>query len=537
MNIIPKINHLEEGAGTVKITAASKISCPQELMIAAEFLNGLIEKSLGVKLNYAQEGNVCFSLVKGLEEEAYRLNISETKINIEASAFNGAFYAVQSLRQLMDLDLKEKVSTLEAPCLRAEDSPRFKWRGLNFDEARHFFGGEEVKRLLDLMAMHKLNVLHWHLTDDQGWRIEIKKYPRLTEIGSMRKGSAVGGWHQNKMEEKPHGGFYTQEEIKEIVQYAAQRGITIVPEIDMPAHFTAAFAAYPWLACREIPVEVPWHFGGKTAKMAGLGDWNRSACIGKDTTFEFVFGVLDEIFELFPGQYIHIGGDEAPKDEWKKCPLCQKRMEENDLANVDELQGYFSNRVNEYVKKHGKYLINWNEALAARKLDNTVLIQYWTPQKDRNVRKFLERGGKIISCKHQAFYFDMGYAQYPLRNTYFFEKKVKDLIEDFPEQVLGLEGHLWTEWVADREKIDLSLFPRMEALAESSWGDGKNRDYGEFKNRMYQFEKILDKMGVNYAVDQIADPKNPFYRLHEYERWSNADQYREVRKNRVLKQQ
>lgn len=536
MNIIPKINALEINSGVKTITASSAISCPPEFEKAAVALNTLLKKALGSELPMAQDADIRFCAVKDLGKEAYRLHITEDTILIEAGDFNGAFYAVQSLRQLMELDLKENQRSLDAPCLTAADQPRFGWRGLNLDEARHFFGKDEVKRLLDLMAMHKLNVFHWHLTDDQGWRIEIKKYPRLTEIGSKRADSAIGGWHQNKKEGKPHGGFYSQEDIKELVQYAADRGITVVPEVDMPAHFTAAFASYPWLACREIDTEVLWHFGGKTAKLANDADWNRSACVGKETTFEFIFGVLDELFTLFPGKYIHIGGDEAPKDEWKKCPMCQKRMQENNLVNVEELQGYFNNRINEYVNRHGRHLVGWNEILAAKSLDNTVLAEYWTPQRDRNVRKYLERGGKIISCKHQAYYFDMCYGQYPLRNTYYFERKVKDLIADFPDQVLGVEGHLWTEWVADREKMDICLFPRMEALAESGWADGKNRDYAEFKTRLDRFKRILDYFGVNYAVDAVADPKNYMKRLYDIWKWMNRDQYIDVTKNKKLKQ-
>lgn len=534
-NIIPKINQLKTDLGFKSITAASAITCPAPFLKAAEALNALLATPLGMPLPLKDNGDIRFMEDAALTKEAYEITVTQTEICIKASAFNGAFYAVQTLRQIMELDLKQPGEALKAPCMQAKDCPRFGWRGQNFDEARHFFGKDEVKRLLNLMAMHKLNVFHWHLTDDQGWRIEIKKYPRLTEIGSKRNDTAYGGWRQYKLEGKPHSGFYTQDDIREIVQYAADRAITVVPEIDMPAHFTAAFASYPWLACREIDVDVLHHFGGTGVDKAGLKGWNRSACIGKDTTFEFIFNVLDEIFELFPSDYIHVGGDEAPKEEWKKCPLCQKRMQEHGLANEKELQGYFTNRINEYVSRHGKHLMGWNEVLEAKGLDNTVLVEYWTPAKDGNVRKYLERGGKIISCKHQAFYFDMCYGKYPLKNTFNFETKVKDLIIDFPDQVLGVEGHLWTEFIADREKIDLNLFPRMEALAESGWADGKQKDYSEFKERLHNFQRILDKLGVNYALDQVAEVNNPIKRVYEDYMWLNKDQHRDVRKNRALK--
>lgn len=535
MNVIPKVKKIEHQAGTCRIDVTSTLAFSEEFSVAAQLLQALLQGALGTEIVVAEEGTIRLLQVDGMGAEAYSLGITEQGICIKATTPKGALYGVQSLRQAMELDLLENAEVIQVPCVKIEDEPRFGWRGFHLDEARHFFGMVEVKRLLELMSLHKLNVFHWHLSDDQGWRIEIKQYPLLTEIGSKRADSAIGGWNQCIKEGKPHGGFYTQEEIKEIVAFAAQRGIMVVPEIDMPAHFMAAFASYPWLACREIQIEVPWFFAGRTPAMAGIKDWNRSACIGKDTTFEFVFAVLGELFPLFPGEYIHIGGDEAPKGEWKKCPLCQKRMKDNNLANEEELQGYFNNRINEYVHKHGKKLITWNEALKAKGLDDTVVAEYWTPQADRNVNAFLKRGGKIIYCKHQSFYFDMCYGQYPLRYTFHFERKGKKLFAAYPNQILGVEGHLWTEWVSEREKLDVSLFPRMEALAESGWSDGKNKNYPEFLERLHQFEKILDALGVTYAVDEVADPKNPIKRLYEMRMWMNKDQHRDVKKNRELR--
>lgn len=482
-----------------------------------------------------REGNaVRVSEDSSLPREAYRLSIAAHRATVSASDQAGALYAMQTLRQLV-FDAERTPEGVLLPEVDIYDRPRYGYRSLHLDESRHFFGKETVKRLLDLMVLYKLNVFHWHLTDDQGWRIEIKSYPRLTEVGSVRRDSAVGGWRQYRLEGKPHSGYYTQEDIREIVAYAARLGIMIVPEIDMPAHFTAAFAAYPHLACREIPCEVAWHFGGKTPALAGIPDWNRSACIGKESTFSFVFSVLEEVFALFPAPYFHIGGDEAPKDEWVKCPHCQKRMEENHLSGVEELQGYFNNRVNEFARAHGKQLIVWNEALAAQGLDTSIIGQYWTPEWDGNIQKYLQKGGKLIVCKHQACYFDMSYAQYPLWNTYQFDP-VKHLIpKEYADQLLGVEGLLWTEWVSDTEKMDMHLFPRVPALAEIAWTEPEKKNFREFMTRVHRTEKLLDALGVNYAEDAIALPRSLTRRGKIMHDWFFRDQDQELRENRKLK--
>ena len=353
------------------------------------------------------------------------------------------------MRILADYDIGGRT----VPCCSIHDAPRWGWRGMSLDESRHFFGKEEVKRLLDMLFMMKLNVFHWHLTDDQGWRIEIKKYPRLTETGSKRTCTQVDGWHTSHMVNEPHEGFYTQEDIREIVAYANARGIMVVPEIDMPAHFAAAQAAYPWLACRELEREVPGYFGGRVPTLHGVMDSNRSACLGKESTFQFIFDVIDEVCELFDAPYFHIGGDEAPKDEWKKCPHCQAKMKEMHLNDVEELQGWFNNRVLEYVKQKGKRLIGWNEILAAGNLDPSVIGQYWTPKRDKNV-----------------------------------------------------EAEVWTEWIDKRPKLDLNVYPRMQALAEVAWSAEERKKYADFKERLEAFKPTLDALGIGYAVTSVAEP-------------------------------
>lgn len=536
MNIIPKPLKFEEKGGFKIIDKNSVIYFESELKDIKEIfcetfpVSGVCEVS-GDK----EKADILFLLGEKLGEEAYIINIDNNKAVIEASAYAGALYAVKTLEQLCFFEKGN--DKINFPCVYIEDEPRYKHRGLMLDEARHFFGKDEVKRILSLMAFYKLNTFHWHLTDDQGWRIEIKKYPLLTEIGSKRKDSQLGGWHSGKLEGKPHSGFYTQAEIREIVGFAKRLNITVIPEIDMPAHFAAAIAAYNYLACREIKSEVHWFFGGHIPTTKGWFDYNRPSCAGKESTYEFIFDVLDEITELFPSPFFHIGGDEAPKNEWNKCSECQKRMKENGLKDAEELQGYFNNRISDYLRKKGKRLIVWNEALKAENLDRTVVGQYWTAKKDPNVLKHIENGGEVVICKHEAFYFDMCYSQYPLGNTYNFEATDKMIPEEYESRVLGLEGELWTEWVADREKIDVQLFPRVLALSECCWVKDKKKNFPEFLKRKNAHEKMLDIMGVCYAADEISMPRSFIKRLWEKHLWYKKDTDRDVIRNREFKKQ
>lgn len=534
--IIPKPQKINDNKGCKTISGKCVIYVSPRLAEATELFKEEFEIFSNASFVEKDSKKADIRIVYNgeLEDEAYVIKIDENGIRIEASGRAGTFYALQSLKQMLFFDASDDEITVEF--IEIFDTPRFKHRGLMLDESRHFFGKQEVKRLLRLMALYKLNRFHWHLTDDQGWRIEIKKYPLLTEIGSKRKDSSIHGWRSTDMLGEAHEGYYTQDDIREIVEYARRLNITIIPEIDMPAHFAAAMASYNYLACREIPCEVHWFFGGAVPNSMGWKDWNRSACAGKESTYQFIFDVIDEVCELFPAPYFHIGGDEAPKDEWKKCPYCQKRMNENGLKDVEELQGYFNNRVSEYLKSKGKRLIVWNEALCADNLDKRTIGQYWTPKNDKNVRKHLENGGEMIISKHQAFYFDMCHSQYPLKNTYKFEP-IKNMIpEQYINQVLGLEGELWTEWVEDREKIDVQLFPRVLALSEICWTTDTKKDMNEFLDRMNYHKKILSKLGVNYAEDEVSMPKGYFKRKKEMAIWYKSNQHRDVEKNRLIKE-
>lgn len=537
INIIPKPIKATVKDKKIVIDKHSTITSIGKFATAVDFFKIYVKKSIGKTLTESAngDGNIVFIYDEKIVKEGYIIKIENDKLYICASHNCGAFYAVQTLRQICRLEVNSDVSQILIGEVYIEDAPRYSWRGLMLDESRHFFGIDEVKRILDLMAMHKLNVFHWHLSDDQGWRIEIKQYPKLTQVGSKRKDTGIHGWRSTDMLGEPYEGFYTQEQIKEIVDYADKRCIMVVPEIDMPAHFAAAMASYNWLGCREIPCEVAWYYGGKVPESLGMKDWNRSACVGKESTYDFIKSVIDECCELFPSPYFHVGGDEAPKDEWKKCEHCQKVMEENNLNNVDELHGYFNNRIYNYLKTKNKKMIGWNEILAGHNLDNEVICQYWVPTRDKNVEKYLNNGGKAILSKHQSFYFDMCYSQYPLKNTYKFNLKQYKLSRKVEKNILGVEGEVWTEFIDCRKKLDVTLFPRMEALAEVGWTMEKNIDFDDFLVRLSSFKKLLEHYGVWYAEDEVSMPKNIFKRKAETEIWHSSDQHRDVQLNELAK--
>lgn len=467
-----------------------------------------------------------------LENEAYYLKVDESGILIKASDKAGAYYALQSVRMLGRFDEGKN----EIPFVEIKDAPEYKWRGASLDESRHFFGKENVKLLLDDMFRLKLNVFHWHLTDDQGWRIEIKKYPLLTEIGSKRSGTHIGGWSCCRVENKEYSGFYTQEDIKEIVSYAAERCISIVPEIDVPAHFAAALAAYPELACRNIKREVFADCGGITFRKQGIKDWNRPACMGKQHSIDFIFDVYDEVCSLFPFEYFHVGGDECDMSEWKKCPDCQRAMRENGLENEQQLQSMLTNKLCDFLKSKGKHMLAWNDILrkGIDNIDKDVLVQQWLPGQDKNTVAFAKSGGKVLMSNHKSFYFDMTYALYPLSNTYNFSPE-KYGIQD-KNSILGIEGEMWTEWIRSFDKVQFMYHPRMEALAEVAWTNESSRNFDEFYSRYQGYKSVYKHLGINYAEDEICMPKNIFKRANIKRKFRNGDSDLEFKLNNKLKE-
>lgn len=445
-----------------------------------------------------------------LKAESYLLLISKKGIRIEASDDAGVFYAFQTLRQLradnqsFSHDGKEFQKRVlgQIPCLTIKDSPAFKWRGMHLDVSRHFYGVEKVKKYLDLMALHKMNVFHWHLTDDQGWRIEIKKYPALTSVGSKRNGSMVGKYSDQVIDSIPYGGFYTQNEIKEIVKYAQNLFITVVPEIEMPGHCQASMAAYPEYSCMGGTFEVGKKWGG----------YDDPYCAGKDSTFVFLQDILSEIFTLFPSEYIHIGGDECPKARWKECPRCQLRMKNEGLKDEFELQSYFIRRIEKFLNQNNKKLMGWDEILEGGLAPNAAVMSW---RGTEGGIAAAQTGHYVVMSPGKPLYFDHyqskdstepiaigGYN--PLEKVFIFNP-LSGLDTAASKYVLGAQANVWTEYIYTWEHVEYMVFPRQCALADALWKGGTRGDYNAFLAAWQVHRLRLNALNVNYAKHDVKD--------------------------------
>lgn len=463
LSIIPQPAVVVEGKGTYKLKSAS------------------LEDEIRTEISPA------------LKPEAYVLDITRKGISVKAGGESGAFYARQTLAQIGD-----KVF----PCVHIEDAPAFDYRAMMLDCSRHFWTVDELKSVLDLLAFHKINTFHWHLTDDQGWRVEIKKYPELTKVGNYRSytmswpGWRPDGWIPDGM---PVDGYYTQDQVREIVAYATDRHIQVIPEIEIPGHSTAALASYPWLGCRGEGYEV-------------LCKWMISKdvyCPGKETTFEFLEGVLSEVMDLFPSEYIHLGGDECRKDEWKECPVCQGRIKEEGLENETGLQGYTMRRIERFVRSKGRKVIGWDE-IADGGLSSTAVVM--SRYSSDRVRRVMANGNDVILCP--AFYCYFDYYQSPdhdkepwahkganlnldVATAYSFNP-ASEYSEKELDQVVGVECCLWTEYVPVLSHLQYMLLPRLDAFSEAAWSLA-SRDYDAFVARLRVMARRYDASGVSYA--------------------------------------
>ena len=455
--------------------------------------------SSSLKFKNTKKGNsqlIYFQLAKSdnknRNSDFYSLKISSDKIVIESYTNQGYFLAIQTLLQLFETQKNGRL-----PALNIEDQPKFAWRGMHLDVCRHFFTVEEVKQYIDYLAIYKLNTFHWHLTDDQGWRIEIKKYPKLTQIGSKRKESMIGAYVDNTFDGKPYGPyFYTQDQIKEVVNYAQDRHITIVPEIEMPGHALAALSAYPELACTKGPFE--------PATKWGVFD---DVFCPKEETFTFLENVLDEVMTLFPSQYIHIGGDECPKTRWKECAHCQGLIKKNNLKDEHGLQSYFIHKIEKYVNSKGRKIIGWDEILEGGLAPNAAVMS-WTG---------INGGTEAAKSKHFAVMTPGSYCYFdhyqgdpatepnafggftPLDKVYSYNPIPSELNNEQSKYILGVQANLWTEYILDFKQVQYMIFPRLFALSEVGWGTSDPENYKEFENRVINQFKVLDKMNVNYA--------------------------------------
>ncbi|WP_418992521.1 beta-N-acetylhexosaminidase [Alistipes sp.] len=447
-----------------------------------------------------------FELCDTLPEEAYRLDITRRAVTVRASAFPGFFHAVQTLKQLLPAAVfggeSDPGAEWTLPCLEIADAPRFAYRGMHLDVSRHFFGVEEVKRYIDLLALHKLNRLHWHLTDDQGWRIEIRRYPELTEIGSIRPKTMIRKEWDN-YDTTPYGGYYTQDQIREVVAYAADRAIEVIPEIDLPGHMLAALAAYPQLGCTGGPYTV-W------------GQWGVAddvLCAGREETFEFIEGVLAEVIELFPSPLIHIGGDECPKVRWERCPRCQARIRQlglkDDVQHTAEhyLQSYVMARVGEFLARNGRRIIGWDEILEGEAPADATIMSW---RGDEGGVAAARQGHEVVMTPTSHFYFDyyqsldtenepFGIGGYvPVEQVYSYEPPFGELTPEERQRIVGVQANLWTEYIASNEHLEYMLLPRLAALSEVQWCRPGVRDWQRFAAN-FPLAPIYRAMGCNFA--------------------------------------
>ena len=518
ISIIPEPVFTTISSGKFSITKQTKIYSDPHLNLVSEYLKNLIDRASDFnimienfnKSNSNLENSIFLKLLeenKDLQDEGYRLSVTPKNVIIEANKPVGIFYGIQTLRQLLPIKFESTNTVPNAewviPSLIIEDFPRFTWRGYMLDEARHFHGTEVVKKMLDLMSLLKLNKFHWHLTDDQGWRIEIKKYPKLIEIGSKREETAVGGLFSKNHDGIPHSGYYSQEDIKEIVDYANDRFIQIIPEIDLPGHTRAVLASYPNLSCKGYPFRVSTHWGIHRDVL----------CVGKEKVFEFVQNVLKEIADLFPANIIHIGGDEVLKTRWKECQDCQSRLKKEGLNHVKELQSYFTNRIISFLNTYRQKVIIWNDALN-KNLKGDPICQYWFRGKDE-VLEYLRKGGEAIMSDFRYVYLDHSYKFTPLKLAYNYEPIPKNLEEKDNKKVLGLEALLWSEYVPNIKRLEWQTFPRLISFAEIGWTPKIKKNFNSFQKRLIIFLKRFDTIGINYANFQEVK-RNVFERLFKW---------------------
>ena len=456
-------------------------------------------------------GSINLILDESLAEEAYELNVGRISVNIKASSLRGFNWGIQTLKQLMPVQIYGKVEAPDVdwivPCCNISDAPRFGYRGLLIDEGRHFFGMDAIKDVLDVMEIHKLNTLHWHLTEDQGWRIEIKKYPLLTEIGSIRKETLVGHLRRsNEYDGTPYGEgmWYSQEQIREIVEYAAARGIEIVPEIDLPGHMTAALAAYSHLGCTGGPYEVFTKWGVTYDVL----------CIGKETTMEFVKDVLAEVCDLFPSEYIHIGGDECPKVRWAKCPHCQNKIKELGIKGNEKhsaehfLQSYVTAEAEKYLNSRGRRLIGWDEILEGEIAPDAIVMS-WRGTKGGEAA--VKLGHDVIMTPYHYLYIDYyqskdqaseplaigGYV--PVEKCYSFEPFTDEMTPEQREHIIGVQANLWTEYIGTQDYLEYMLLPRLAAVSEVQWCAPENKIWERFLDSADEVLKIYETAGYNHA--------------------------------------
>ncbi|MGY6023221.1 beta-N-acetylhexosaminidase [Streptomyces spinosirectus] len=516
-DLIPAPRHVQDYKGHFALGPETRLTAGEGTATTERWLRGVLGAATGFPLAAGDTAGNAIQLylhpmvTKDLGEEGYRLMVRHDTVHLVGGGPAGLFWGAQTLRQLLGPDAFRRAPLPDRhwrlPVTHIQDSPRFRWRGLMLDVARHFMPKEGVLRQLDLMAAHKLNVLHFHLTDDQGWRVEIKRHPRLTEVGSWRARTKIGHRASPLWEDKPHGGYYTQDDIREIVAYAAERHITVVPEIDVPGHSQAAVAAYPELGNTDV---VTASVEGGTA-LSVWDDWGISANVlaPTDNTLRFYEGVFEEVLELFPSEFVHVGGDECRKDQWQQSPAAQARIRELGLADEDELQSWFVGHFDKWLTARGRRLIGWDEIIEGG-LAKGAAVSSWRGYAGGIAAA--RAGHDVVMCPEQYVYLDhrqapgedepvpIGFVR-TLEDVYRFEPVPAQLTEDEARHVLGTQANVWTEVMEDQGRVDYQTYPRLSAFAEVAWSAlpaPAERDFAGFERRMSAHYRRLDALGVGY---------------------------------------
>ncbi|MEX0275431.1 MAG: beta-N-acetylhexosaminidase [Flavobacteriaceae bacterium] len=510
IDIIPRPQKIMVGKGVFVMDGQTKIVASKESYGQAMALKQHLEKGIRGSMGIVgpdDKGDIKFELDEGLSEEAYTLRITKKEISIAASSSKGWFYGVESLKQLFPTDINfsmVRADAMELPVLEIDDAPQFRWRAFMLDEGRYFKGKRQVFKLLDEMARLKMNVFHWHLVDDQGWRIEIKKYPLLTEVGSKRPSTQVGPkkWKSKIQSGVPHEGFYTQEDLKEVVRYAEERNITIIPEIEMPGHSSAAIAAYPWLGTLGKEITVPIWFG-VSEDVYNVAD---------PKVYGFLTDVLDEVMDIFPSEVIHIGGDEAKYTHWEKSDYIKKYMEENNLESFADLQVDFTNKISQYLEGKGRRMMGWNEILghnvheyqserdagAEIELSKKAVVHFWKGD-IALLSQAAEMGYDIVNSIHSETYLDYSYERIPLKKAYDFNPIPEGLDEKYSDQIQGVGCQMWGEWIPTSGYMDYMVFPRIAAYAEVGWTKPGNKNWEDFNRALKKMELSWKQKGIYFA--------------------------------------
>lgn len=511
ISIIPEPVDLTFQKGVFTLDSKCKIIFDQEnseLSKIVSIFSGEILENTGRKINISYTNNrggkkIYLELVKnkGVREEAYDLKITKSYIKISAVSSNGLFYGLQTLEQIIMTNHRDN-STLLIPCLEIKDWPNFSYRGMHLDVSRHFFSADSIKRYIDFLALYKFNYFHWHLTDDQGWRIEIKKYPELTRIGAWRKPGLTGDPETESIADNSplYGGFYTQQEIREIVQYARERYITIVPEIEMPGHVQASIAAYPELGVTGKKLEVK-------------RNWGISPNIYNpfNVTFVFLKNVLDEVMDLFPSEYIHIGGDEAIKAQWKESEAVQARIQELGLKDEQELQSWFIGQIGSYLNEHGRKIIGWDEIMEGGLVPGATVMSW------RGVKGGIEAvkmGHNVVMTPNTHLYLNFSQTENEptpwakrhvtkLEKVYSFNPVPSELSKSESKYIIGTQGCVWTEHISSFKRAEHMLFPRITAVSEIAWSPRDNMDFTRYKERLKDHIRIFEMLDINYYPEDI----------------------------------